>query len=202
MPFDEEWPAGTVSGCGPSKGERKDARMAARTAQVLIAATALIGLAACGSSTAGGAAPPASTRGSSQQPVTGASTPAAGSLCSDGQAADRVVVSGSAAPRQVTLSGATQVQAMVAALCALPAMPPGQHCPAASADSVRLVFAAGEQTFPPVSVLESGCRGVTGLGATRSWSTSSAFGRLLSEAVGGVGKLVPGYHPSSVPTGP
>jgi hypothetical protein len=91
---------------------------------------------------------------------------------------------------------------MVAALCALPAMPPGQHCPAASAGSVRLVFAAGEQSFPPVSVQESGCRGVTGLGATRSWSPSSAFGRMLSEAVGGVGRLVPGTHPSSVPTGP
>jgi len=25
---------------------------------------------------------------------------------------------------------------------------------------------------------------------------------MLSEAVGGVGRLVPGYHPSSVPTGP
>ena len=35
--------------------------MAARGVQVLIAATALIGLAACGSATAGGAAPPAST---------------------------------------------------------------------------------------------------------------------------------------------
>ena len=180
--------------------------MAARGVQVLIAATALIGLAACGSATASGAAPPASTlasaRGSSQQPVTGASTPAGGSLCSDGQAADRVVVSGSAAPRQVTLHGATQVQAMVAALCALPAMPPGQHCPATSAGSVRLVFAAGEQSFPPVSVQESGCYGVTGLGMTRSWSPSSAFGRMLSEAVGGVGRLVPGTHPSSVPTGP
>ena len=178
--------------------------MAARGVQVLVAATALIGLAACGSATADGAAPPASAaaRGSSQQPVTGASTPTGGSLCSDGQTADRVVVSGSAAPRQVTLHGAPQVQAMVAALCALPAMPPGQHCPAASAGSVRLVFAAGGQSFPPVSVQESGCYGVTGLGATRSWSPSSAFGRMLSEAVGGVGRLVPGYHPSSVPTGP
>ena len=178
--------------------------MAAREIQVLIAATALVGLAACGSATADRTAPPASTSalGSSQQPVTGASTLTDGSLCSDGQAADRVAVSGSAAPRQVTLHGATQVQAMVAALCALPAMPPGQHCPGASAGSVRLVFAAGEQSFPPVSVQESGCHGVTGLGATRSWSPSSAFGRMLSEAVGGEGRLVPGTHPSSVPTGP
>ena len=180
--------------------------MAARAVQVLIAATALIGLAACGSATADGAAPPASTtaaaRGSSQQPATGASTPTGGSLCSDGQTADRVLVSGSAALHQVTLHGATQVQAMVAALCALPAMPPGQNCRAASARSVRLVFVAGEQSFPPVSVQESGCYRVTGLGAIRSWSPSSAFGRMLSEAVGGLGRLVPGTHPSSVPTGP
>ena len=182
--------------------------MAARAVQVLIAATALIGLAACGSATADGAAPPASTtaapRGSSQPPATGASTPTGGSLCSDGQTADRVLVSGSAVPRQVTLHGATQVRAMAAALCALPAIPPGHHCPAATADpgSVRLVFAAGEQSFPPVSVQEAGCYRVTGLGAIRSWSPSSAFGRMLSEAVGGVGRLVPGTHPSSVPTGP
>jgi len=46
-----------------------------------------------------------------------------------------------------------------------------------------------------------GCQGVTGLGATRTWSPSSTFGKLLGEAVGGFGKLVPGTHPSSVPTG-
>jgi hypothetical protein len=113
-----------------------------------------------------------------------------------------VVISRTVPRRQVTLSGATQVQAMVAALCALPAMPPGQHCLVVSADVVRLVFVAGEQNFPPVTVQEAGCRGITGLGTTRSWSPSSAFARLLSEAVGGVGKLVPGTHPSSVPTGP
>jgi hypothetical protein len=177
--------------------------MAARGVLGLIAVTALIGPTACGSVSAGGAGHPASASASSSRaPAAAARTPAGGSLCAAGRGADRVVVSRTASPRQVTLSGATQVQAMVAALCALPAIPPGQHCLAASADSVRLVFAAGEQSFPPVSVQESGCRGVTGVGATRSWSTSSAFGRLLSEAVGGVGKLVPGTHPSSVPTGP
>jgi hypothetical protein len=161
-----------------------------------------MGLAACGSVSAGSAGHPASVGASSSKaPAAAARTPAGGSLCADGQGADRVLVSRTASPRQVTLSGATQVQAMVAAICALPAMPPGQHCPAASADSVRLVFAAGEQNFPPVSVQESGCRGVIGLGATRSWSTSSAFGRLLDEAVGGMGRLVPGTHPSSVPFG-
>jgi len=90
---------------------------------------------------------------------------------------------------------------MVAALCALPPMPAGQHCAAAAAGSVRLVFAAGEQSFPPVTVQESGCRSVTGMGATRWWSGSSQFGVLLDEAVGGLGRLVPGTHPSSVPFG-
>ena len=171
--------------------------MAARGVQGLIAVTALMGLAACGS-----AGHPASASASSfNAPAAAARTPAGRSLCADGRSADRVVVSRTAPPRQVTLSGATQVQAMVAALCVLPPMPAGQHCPAISAGSVRLVFEAGEQSFPPVFVQESGCRGVTGLGATRSWSGSSQLGRLLDEAVGGLGRLVPGTHPSSVPFG-
>jgi len=130
----------------------------ARGVQVLIATTALIGVAACGSVTAGGAGHPASapaSASSSKAPAgaagtpTGAAgrpaaagTPGGGSLCADGQSADRVVVSRTASPRQVTLRGATQVQTMLAALCVLPPMPAGQHCAAASADSVRLVFAA------------------------------------------------------------
>ena len=67
--------------------------------------------------------------------------------------------------------------------------------------AVRLVFAAGRQSFPPVTVQESGCRSVTGMGATRWWSGSSQFGVLLDEAIGGLGRLVPGTHPSSVPLG-
>jgi hypothetical protein len=63
------------------------------------------------------------------------------------------------------------------------------------------VFAAGEQSFPRVTVQESGCRGVTGMGATRWWSGSSSFGQMLDEAIGGMGRLVPGTHPSSVPLG-
>jgi hypothetical protein len=177
--------------------------MTARGVLGLIAVTALMGSAACGSVSAGSAGQPASASASSSgAPAAAAGTQAAESLCAAGQGADRVVISRTVPRRQVTLSGATQVQAMVAALCALPAMPSGQHCLVVSADSVRLVFAAGEQNFPPVTIQEVGCRGITGLGTTRSWSPSSAFARLLSEAVGGVGKLVPGTHPSSVPTGP
>ena len=177
--------------------------MTARGVLGLIAVTALMGSAACGSVSAGSAGQPASASASSSSPPAAtAGTPAAQSLCAAGQGADRVMISRTVPRRQVTLSGATQVQAMLAAVCALPVMPSGQHCLVVSADSVRLVFAAGEQNFPPVTVQEVGCRGITGLGATRSWSPSSAFGRLLSEAVGGAGQLVPGTHPSSVPTGP
>ncbi len=185
--------------------------MAARAVQGLIAVTALMGLAACGSASAGGAGHPASAGGaghpasasasSSRAPAAAAGTPAGGSLCADSQGADRVVVSRTASPRQVTLTGATQVQAMVAALCALPLMPSGQHCTTATAGSVRLVFAAREQSFPPVTVQESGCHSVTGMGATRWWSGSSSLGQVLDEAVGGLGRLVPGTHPSSVPFG-
>jgi hypothetical protein len=170
--------------------------MTARAVLGLIAVTALMGSAACGRVSADSAGQPASASASTS------GAPAAQSLCAAGQGADRVVISRTVPRRQVTLSGATQVQALVAALCALPAMPSGQRCLVVSADSVRLVFVAEEQNLPPVTVQEAGCRGITGLGVTRSWSPSSAFGRLLSEAVGGVGKLVPGVHPSSVPTGP
>lgn len=177
--------------------------MAARGVQSLTVVTVLMGLAACGSVPAGGAGHQApASASSSKAPAAAAGTMAGGSLCADGRSADRVVVSRTAPPRQVTLRGATQVQAMVAALCALPPMPAGQHCPPVFPGSVRLVFAAGEQSFPPVTVQESGCRGVTGMGATRSWARSSQFGLLLDEAVGGLGRLMPGTHPSSVPFGP
>ncbi|HEX4254626.1 MAG TPA: hypothetical protein VH089_06040 [Streptosporangiaceae bacterium] len=176
--------------------------MAARGVQGLIAVTALMGLAACGSVSAGRAGHPASASASSSKaPAAAAGTPAGASLCSDGRSADRVVVSRAASARAVTLRGTTQVQAVAAALCALPPVPAGQHCAAASAESVRLVFAAGQRSFPAVTVQESGCRSVTGMGPTRSWSGSSRFGALLDEAVGGLGRLVPGTHPSSVPLG-
>jgi hypothetical protein len=161
--------------------------MAARAVLALIVVATVIGLTACASA-------------SRQAAATGQTSPAA-SLCVSDQGVDRVVVSPASSPHKITLHGATQVRALAAALCALPPMASGQSCPAAPGGSVRLVFAAGEQGFPPVSVQESGCRSVTGAGPVRSWSASSPFGRQLSEAVGGVGRLVPGTHPSSVPTG-
>jgi len=192
--------------------------MAARGIRGMIVVTALMGLTACGSVSAGStghsasasagsastasASAAAASSSSASAPAAAAGAPAAGSLCTDRPSADRVVVSRTPSPRQVTLTGATQVQAMVAALCALPSLLAGQHCPAASAGSVRLIFAAGAQSFSPVTVQESGCRSVTGLGTTRWWSGSAPLSVLLDEAVGGLGRLAPGTHPSSVPTGP
>ena len=95
---------------------------------------------------------------------------------------------------------ATRVRTLAAALCALPAMQPGLHCEAATGGAFRLTFAAGNQGFRPVGVQLTGCRGVTGLGPARSWSQSPQLGPLLTRTVGGVGRLVPGMHPSSVPT--
>jgi len=184
--------------------------MAPRGAQGLIVVTALMGLAACGSVSAGGTGHPSPASVSASK-TSAPGTPAGGTLCAagqgaggqgaGGQGADRVVVSRTASPRQVTLTGTTQVRAMVAALCALPPMPAGRACPVTSGGSVRLVFAAGPRSFPPVTVQESGCRSVTGIGATRWWSGSSQLDVLLDEAAGGLGRLMPGTHPSSVPLG-
>jgi hypothetical protein len=175
--------------------------MAARGVLGLIAITALMGSAACGSVSASSVSA-GNTGSTASAGVSSAEAPAAQSLCAASRSTDRVVVSRPGPPHQITVTGATQVQALAVALCALPATPSAQHCLVVSADSVRLVFAAGEQSFPLVTVQESGCRIITGLGTTRSWSPSSAFGRLLSEVTGGLGKLTPGIHPSSVPTGP
>ena len=103
-------------------------------------------------------------------------------------------------PGGITISDAARVRTLAAALCALPPMPAGLHCEAATGGAFRLTFAAGNQGFRPVGVQMTGCRSVTGLGPARSWSQSPQFGPLLTRTVGGAGRLIPGRHPSSVPT--
>ena len=175
---------------------------AVRWVLAVIAVSAVIMLAACGSTTAGGAGHPASTAGHSAGPTAVAGAP----LCAAAQKVDRVVVSLPAGhprellPRGVTITDAPRVRALAAALCALPPMPPGLQCPADFGGMFRLVFAAGGQSFRPVRVQTSGCRAVVGIGPARSWSRSPRFGQLLTRTVGGKGRLVPGTHPSSVPT--
>jgi hypothetical protein len=177
----------------------------ARGGLALIAAGVLIGLTACASTVTGGAAHPASagTGGSAgPAPTATAGVP----LCAAAGQVDRVVASSAGShirallPGGITIRDAARVRALAAALCALPPMPAGLHCEAATGGAFRLAFAAGDQGFRPVGVQLSGCRSVTGIGPARSWSQSPQFGPLLTRTVGGVGRLIPGRHPSSVPT--
>ena len=178
---------------------------AARGALALIAAGGLIGLTACGGTVAGGAAPPTGASGSTE--TAPAVTASAGvPLCSAAGKVDRVVAIPGGShirallPGGITIRDAARVRALAAALCALPPMQPGLHCEAATGGAFRLTFAAGNQGFRPVGVQLTGCRSVTGLGPARSWSRSPQLGPLLTRTVGGAGRLIPGTHPSSVPT--
>jgi hypothetical protein len=173
----------------------------------VIAVGAVIVLAACGSTAAGGAGHPApADAGHSTGPAAVASAPAGMPLCAAAQKVDRLVASlpashlGETPPRGITITDTPRVRALAAALCALPPMPPGLQCPADFGGVFRLVFAAGGHDFHPVRIQLSGCRAVAGIGPTRSWSRSPRFGQLLTRTVGGKGRMIPGTHPSSVPT--
>lgn len=173
-----------------------------------IAVSAVIVLAACGSTAAGGAGghPASAAAGHSTGPAAVASASAGVPLCAAAQKVDRVVASLPAShlratpPRGITITDTPRVRALAAALCALPAMPPGLQCPADLGGVSRLVFTAGGRGFPPVRIQLSGCRAVAGIGPTRSWSRYPRFGQLLTRTVGGKGRMIPGMHPSSVPT--
>lgn len=178
---------------------------AARGVSVVIAVGAAIGLAACGGAVPGTRHPATAGTGHVQEPAAVSASPGV-PLCAAAQTVDRVVASPMSSqlreilPRGITITDGPEVRALAAALCALPLMPPGLHCPAALGGEVRLVFAAGRQDFQAIRIQNSGCRAVTGVGPTRWWSRSPQFGQLLIRAVGGRGRLIPGTHPSSVPT--
>jgi hypothetical protein len=176
---------------------------ATRWVLAVIAASAVIGLAACGSTAAGGTGQPASAAaGQSTGPAAVAGAP----LCAATQQVDRVVARLPAGhlreilPRGITITDEPQVRALAAALCALPPMPPGLQCPADFGGMYQLVFADGGRSFRPVRIQTSGCRAVTGIGPARSWSRSPRLGQLLTRTIGGKGRMIPGTHPSSVPT--
>jgi hypothetical protein len=192
---------------GTAGGKRGPLGTATRGALALIAVGALIGLTACGGTVAGGAMHPASAGASgSTGPASAVTAPAGVPLCAAAGKVDRVVAIPGGShirallPGGITIRDAARVRALAAALCALPPRQPGLHCEAATGGAFRLTFAAGNQGFRPVGVQLTGCRSVTGLGPARSWSRSPQFGPLLTRTVGGVGRLIPGRHPSSVPT--
>jgi hypothetical protein len=181
---------------------------AARSVLAVIAVGAVFVLAACGSTAAGGAGTSASAGAGHSTGAAGVAGASAGApLCAAAPTVDRVVASLPAGhlreilPRGITITDAPRVRALAAALCALPPMPAGlQQCPAEFGGVFQLVFAAGGRAFHPVRIQLSGCRAVAGIGPTRSWSRSPQFGRLLTATMGGKGRLIPGLHPSSVPT--
>jgi hypothetical protein len=178
----------------------------------VVSVSALIGLAACGSTAADGAGHPVSAGvNHTREPAAIATVSAGVPLCMAAGQVDRVVVSRVPAlsasspheliPGGVTFNNAPRVRALAAGLCALPLMSRGVvNCPADFGGAFRLAFAAGRRGFPPVGVQGSGCRIVTGVGPARSWSRSPQLKQLLDKVTDGKGRLIPGSHPSSVPT--
>ncbi len=77
------------------------------------------------------------------------------------------------------------VRQLATLLCGLPAVPPGlMACPNDMGGSYRMFFFAGGRSFGEVTVELTGCRVVTGLGAPRSWSHSTALQQALSQHFG------------------
>lgn len=192
-------------------------RSGARRSLGLLCAALILGpvmLVACGSVAAPGSAgaangsPAAGDAGGAAAP--GQAVPARLVLCSDPAAADRVVISRSAtvhaiqpernlAPGQATVAAAARVRALAKALCALPRMPKGPvECPALFAGTYRLRFTVAGRVLPVVTIQETGCQTVTGLGPVRTVSRSPAFWTVLAAAVGPSSPV----RPFPLPSGP
>jgi hypothetical protein len=179
---------------------------ARRAVPALIAASALLALAGCASTPSGITA---STRTAASTRATGPggaqAASAARPLCAGARRPDQVVLRltdprpREILPRAATVTDPARVRALAAALCRLPRIPLGQHCPGALPGAILLQFSAQGHAYARLLIHDSGCPSVTGLGAARKWSWSSRPGRLLGEAVGGKGRLIQGTYPSSVP---
>jgi hypothetical protein len=156
------------------------------------AAAVLIGLAGCGSA----ARHPVS---SGTAKATGATaqvrSAAAGPLCADAGAVNRLTVSRLNAlpansprfsfPATVAVGDAAQARAVARALCALQPLPRGvMACPADLGISYRLDFATAARRLPPVSIRAGGCEGVSGAGLTRWSMRTPAFWAVLGTAMG------------------
>jgi hypothetical protein len=165
----------------------------------------MIALAACGNTVAGpGAAGPGSAAGAARataRPSAGAVNPggvripanatAQAAMCREIPRLTRVSFMLSirpsslhvreALPNGFTIRDPATVRQLATQLCALPRVRAGRlMCPRMTGASYRLFFFAGNRAFPRVAVGMSGCRVVTGLGAARSWSSSTALERALA----------------------
>jgi hypothetical protein len=174
-----------------------------------IAASLMIGLAACGNTVASpGAAAPGSAAGAARatgRPSAGAVNPggvripanaaAQAAMCREISGLTRMTFTLSTGPsnlhvREVlphgfTIRDPTTVRQLATQLCALPRVRAGQlMCPNMTGVSYRLFFFAGDRDFPRIVVGMSGCRVVTGLGPARSWSASTALEQALARHFG------------------
>lgn len=184
-----------------------------------IAASLVIGLAACGSAAAGAGSPanpaianPAVGKPSKATPPAGPINPGgpmmpASSkhvlLCRQIPKLTRLTVTRTPWPppphhaREVlptgfTVRNAATVQRIATMLCALPTLPSGFiGCPDLVGGSFRLFFGAPGKAIPSVGVQYSGCRVVSGLGPARTWASSAAMQHEVSVGFGATFRLIP-----------
>ena len=96
------------------------------------------------------------------------------------------------------VTSAAKARALARSVCGLPAFPRVPvNCPALFAGSYRLSFTADGRKLPVVTVLDTGCQTVIGLGTVRTAVTRPGFWKLLSGLAGG-----PIQEPGHLPGGP
>lgn len=180
-----------------------------------IAASLVIGLAACGSAAAGAGSPakPAPTGSAAARralteinPGGPMSTSGASKhvlLCAEIPKLTRMTFTRTAWPAQFrrshmalpsgfTVTNAGAVRRIAAVLCGLPTLPRGvMSCPDLVGGTFHLFFTAPGKAIPTVSIQYSGCRVVTGLGPARTWASSKSLQLVLSQGLGNWDRLIP-----------
>jgi hypothetical protein len=168
-----------------------------------IAASIVIGLAACGSTVAGasGSARQAATSKPATSKVNpgGPMLPSAASrdvlLCAEVPKLTRLSFirtawppdhhAREALPGAAVVRNTAAVRRIATVLCALPTVPFGvMSCPDLTGGSYRLYFVGPGRAIPAVGIQTSGCRVVTGVGRSRTWATSKALQHALSQGLG------------------
>jgi hypothetical protein len=179
-----------------------------------IAASLMIGLGACGNTVvgAGAAGPGATAPGSGAEAARASPRPSVSAVNPGGVMIPANATAGAAMCREIprltrmsfmqsgppsdshvrealphgfTIRDPATVRQLATQLCALPRWPAGQlMCPRMTGARYRLFFFAGDRAFPRIAVGMSGCRVVTGLGAARSWSSSTALEQALARHFG------------------
>jgi hypothetical protein len=173
-----------------------------RVAQGAIAASLVVGLAACGSAVAGAGGPgkpaaatPAASHVSPGGPGLSGTMPKHALLCAEIPRLTRMSFTRTAWPpyharHEALPSGfivrdPATVRQVATILCGLPVLPSGvMSCPDLVGGSYHLFFTVRGRMIPAVAIQASGCRVVTGLGSPRTWATSKALQQELGHGFG------------------